>query len=102
MLNRVAWSTAKGVGVNRLGGECSGPKPESYPRTYPNPRISEDDPGPDPLDPEDHQPGPRYPRGTPGGPRRGLHAVPDPESAPLCPKRPIAAGLAARAVTGAG
>ena len=79
---------------------CSGPKPESYPRTYPNPRISEDDPGPDPLDPGDHRPGPRYPRGTPGGPRRGLHAVPDPESAPLCPKRPIAAGLAARAVTG--
>ena len=31
---------------------CSGPKPESYPRTYPNPRISEGNPGPDPLDPE--------------------------------------------------
>ena len=65
MLNRVAWSTAKGVGVNRLGGECSGPKPE----TYPNPRISEDNPGPDPLDPGDHRPGPpvppRYPRRTP-------------------------------------
>ena len=62
MLNRVAWSTAKGVGVNRLGGECSGPKPESYPRTYPNPRIPEDSPGPDPLDPGDH------PSGTPGTP----------------------------------
>ena len=48
---------------------CSGPKPESYPRTYPNPRISEYDPGPDPLDPGDHRPGPpvppRYPRRAP-------------------------------------
>ena len=76
MLNRVAWSTAKGVGVNRLGGECSGPKPESYPRTYPNPRISEDNPGPDPLDPGDHRPGPpvppRYPRRAPARSSRSL------------------------------
>ena len=36
MLTRVAWSTAKGVGVNRLGGDCSGPEPGSYP----NPRIT--------------------------------------------------------------
>ena len=47
---------------------CSGPKkPESYPRTYPNPRMPEDNPGPDPLDPGDHRPGPRVP---PRYPRR--------------------------------
>ena len=45
MKTRVAWSTANGVGVNRLGGECSVPKPESDPRSYPNPRIPEDHSG---------------------------------------------------------
>ena len=70
MLNRVAWSTAKGVGVNRLGGECSGPKPESYPRTYPNPRISEDRPRSRPATtPETIRPRtPGTPAGTPEGP----------------------------------
>ena len=47
---------------------CSVPKPESDPRSYPNPRITEDNPGSDPLDPGDHRPGPpvppRYPRGV--------------------------------------
>ena len=59
----VSYGRCRGVLTDT--GTCSGPKPESYPRTYPNPRISEDNPGPDPLDPGDHRPGPRVPPAVP-------------------------------------
>ena len=64
---------------------CSVPKPESYPRTYPNPRIPEDNPGPDPLDPGRYRPGPpvppRYPRRVPAQCIRSLrHVVYQPQT----------------------
>ena len=85
--------------VSTLGGECNVPSCV-WPCGVPTRNVTnEDNPGSGPQDPGDDRPGPRYPRGTPGGPRRGLHAVPDSERTPTCPKRPNAAGLAARAVT---
>ena len=79
------------------------PKPDSDPRQYPNPRIPEDHPGSDPQDPGGHRPGPPVPTWYPRRiPARSTRTVPDSGVPPLCPKRPDAAGLAARAVSGAG
>ena len=70
-------------------------------RTRGYPRIT---PAPTRKTPETIGPDPGTPAVPPEGPGVIYTQPPtrDPESATLCPKRPIAAGLAARAVTGAG
>ena len=81
---------------------CSGPKPESYPRAYPNPRIPEDSPCPDPLDPGDHRPGPpvppRYPRRIPA---RSTRSPRDGEC-PALPEKTHRGRLSGPLGTGAG